>query len=118
MGSRQLSCRGAAGTVGGTSVLSRPDRGHRSDRRVLGEEVKAGIRREGREKARGGMREELALLAVVVYIVRPESPAVHGVLVVRLALVEARVLLGRGVDLHLGLDGVVADRPLVHLRTG
>lgn len=64
------------------------------------------------------MREEPALLAVVVYIIRPEAPAVHGVLVVRLALVEARVLLGRGVDLHLGLDGVVADRPLVYLRQG
>ncbi len=41
-------------------------------------------------------------------VVSPERLAVDRVTVIRLALVETSVLLGRWVDLHLGLELVLA----------
>lgn len=48
-------------------------------------------------------------------VLSPEAPVVHGVNVVGLALVVAHVHQGCGVDLHLALQLVAADLPLVHL---
>lgn len=47
-----------------------------------------------------------------------EGPAVDGVLVVRLALVVARVHLPRRVDLELALDPVAFQLPLRYLQDG
>ena len=49
-------------------------------------------------------------------VVGSESAPVDGVLVVGLALVEAGVLLRGRIDLHFGLDAVLAHSVLVHLH--
>lgn len=49
-------------------------------------------------------------------VLRAEATVVDGVLVVGLALIVAHVHGRSGVDLHLALQLVVADLPLMHLQ--
>ena len=49
-------------------------------------------------------------------VVRPETSHVHRPLVVGVALIDARVPLGGGIDLHLGFDSSLAMVPLTYLR--
>ncbi len=54
---------------------------------------------------------------MVLLVLRDESSPVYGKLVVRLALVETRVLGHRGVDLELTLDVLIAQTPFTDLET-